>query len=80
MNKLHIMYMEEKNNAGCGCSSSCLPIGLLGEQSLTVVLLHGDLSMPRPLAVVILLPPGAAVFIVGLALIVIFPCWLQEGT
>lgn len=72
MNKLHIMYMEEKNNAGFECSSSCLRIGRLGEQSFRGVLLHGDLSMPRPLVIVILLPPGAAVFIVGLALIVIF--------
>lgn len=29
--------------------------------------------MPRAFAIVILLPPGAATFVVGLALIVIFP-------
>jgi len=29
--------------------------------------------MPRPLAIVILLPPGAAIFVEGLALIVTFP-------
>lgn len=29
--------------------------------------------MRRPSAIVILLPPGAAIFVLGLALIVIFP-------
>lgn len=42
-------------------------------KSFRGVLLHGDLSMARNLAIVILLPPGAAIFVVGLALIVIFP-------
>lgn len=45
------------------------------------VLLHGDLSMRRPSAIVILVPPGAAIFVLGLALIVIFPvgCVKLEG-
>lgn len=37
------------------------------------VLLHGDLSVLRPRGIVILLPPGAAIFAVDPALTVVFP-------
>lgn len=42
------------------------------------LLLHGEWAVPGPSAVVIVLPPGAAIFVVGLAPVVILPVgWVR---